>query len=106
MDRTTMGQRQVARHRPVAPADQPRTREGVVGRATRAGRPQRLAVAGAAGDAVDARRLEGIGHGHGREDGGQPTGEHLPSPTGGPGASGYAGVAKLPQSSGPCRRIP
>jgi hypothetical protein len=36
-----VGPRHVARHRPVAPADQPRIRNGVVGRATRTRRDQR-----------------------------------------------------------------
>ena len=63
-------QRHFTRHRHVAPADQPRIREGVVGRATRAGRDPRRAGAGAAGDAVDTRGLHGFGEGHRREDGG------------------------------------
>ena len=71
-----VGQRHVARHRHVAPADQPRIREGVVGRATRAGRDQRRAVAGEARDAVDTRGLNGLGEGHRRQDGGEPPGQH------------------------------
>jgi hypothetical protein len=47
---TMVGQRHVTRPRHVAPADQPRLREGVVGRATRAGRDPRRAVAGEARD--------------------------------------------------------
>src|SRR4029453_7886157 len=50
-----VGQRHFARHRHVAPADQPRIRDGLVGRAKRAGRDQRRAVAGEARDAVDTR---------------------------------------------------
>jgi hypothetical protein len=46
-----LGQRHLARHWHVAPADQPRIRDGVVGRATRAGRDQRRAVVGEAGNA-------------------------------------------------------
>jgi hypothetical protein len=37
-EHAVVGQRHVTRHRHVAPADQPHIREGVVGRATRAGR--------------------------------------------------------------------
>jgi hypothetical protein len=50
-------QRHVARHRHEAAADQPRIREGVVGRATRAGRDPRRAVAG---EARDAREVGGV----------------------------------------------
>jgi hypothetical protein len=50
-------QRHVARHRHMAPADQPRIREGVVGRATRAGGDQRRTVPREARDAVDTRGL-------------------------------------------------
>src|SRR5262245_40110021 len=53
-------QRHVTRHRHGAPADQSRIRDGVVGRATRAGRDPRRAVAGEARDAVDPRGLEGV----------------------------------------------
>ena len=35
-------------------------------------RDQRWAVTGAAGDAMDARRLNGLSQGHLRQDGGQP----------------------------------
>ena len=44
--------------RHVAPADQPHIRDGMVGRATRAGHDQRRAVAGEADDVVHAR--EGV----------------------------------------------
>ena len=44
----------------MAAADQPGIRDGVVGRETRAGCHQRRAVVGAAGDAVDTRRLNGL----------------------------------------------
>jgi hypothetical protein len=53
-----VGQRHVTRHRHVAPTDEPHIRDGVVGRATRAGRDQRRAVAGEADDMVYAR--EGV----------------------------------------------
>jgi hypothetical protein len=71
-----VGQRHVTRHRHVAPADQPRIRDGMVGRATRAGRDQRRPVAGEAGDAVDTRGLNRLGEGHRRQDGGQPPCQH------------------------------
>ena len=58
-----VGQRHLAGHRHVAATDQPRIRDGVVGRATRAGRDPRRAVAGEAGDAVDAGGVEGVGEG-------------------------------------------
>jgi hypothetical protein len=48
----------LARPRHVAPADPPRIRDGLVGRATRARRDQRRTVAGEAGDAVEPRRLD------------------------------------------------
>ena len=44
-----VGPRHLARHRHVPPTDQSRFREGLVGRAKRAGRDQRRAVAGEAG---------------------------------------------------------
>jgi hypothetical protein len=50
-----VGQRHVTRQRHVAPADQPRIRDGVVGRATRAGRDDRRA-----GEAGDARAAGGV----------------------------------------------
>jgi hypothetical protein len=63
-----VGQRDLARHRHVTPTDQSRIRDGLVGRAKRAGRHPRRAVAGEAGDAVDACRLKGFGEGHRRQD--------------------------------------
>jgi hypothetical protein len=51
-------QRHVAAQRHLPAADQPRIRDGLVGRATRAGDDQRRAIAGAAGDAVDAGGVE------------------------------------------------
>jgi hypothetical protein len=47
----------------------------MVGGAKRAGRNQRRAVAGAAGAAMDARGVDGLGEGHGRQDGGEPPGQ-------------------------------
>jgi hypothetical protein len=78
-----VGQRHLARHRHVAPAEQPRIRDGVVGRATWTGRDPRRAVAGEAGDAVDARGLEGFRQGHGWEKGDEAPGPLLePVPLG------------------------
>jgi hypothetical protein len=58
-----MGQRHLARHQHVAPTDQPRIRDGVVVRATRAGHDHRRAVAPQARDAVDTHGVEGVGEG-------------------------------------------
>jgi hypothetical protein len=52
-----VGQRHFTRHRHVAPADPPCIRDGVVGRAKRAGRDQRGAIPREAGDTMDAGRL-------------------------------------------------
>jgi len=71
-----VGQRHFARHRHVAPADQPRIRDGVVGRTKRARRDQRRAVAGEAGDAVDTRGLNGLSEGHRRQHGGDMSGRY------------------------------
>jgi hypothetical protein len=71
-----VGQRHVTRHRHVAPADQPRIRDGVVGRATRAGRDQRRPGAGEAGDAVDTRGVEGFRQGHRRQHGREAAGQY------------------------------
>jgi hypothetical protein len=70
-----VGQRHLTRHRHVAAADQPRLRDGMVGRATRAGRDPRRAVAGEADDVVDLRGLNGLGEGHGRQDSGEAAGQ-------------------------------
>jgi hypothetical protein len=56
-----VGQRHFSRHRHVASADQPRIRDGMVGRATWAGRDPHRAGAGEARDAVDTRGLKGLG---------------------------------------------
>jgi hypothetical protein len=71
-----MGQRPLARHRHVAPADQPCVRDGVVRSATRAGGDQGGAVAGEAGDAVDACGLNSLGEGHRQQDSGESPGQH------------------------------
>jgi hypothetical protein len=71
-----VGQRHLARHRHVAATDQPRIRDGMVERTTWAGRDQRRAVAGAAGDAVDPGGLEGFGEGHGRQNRGESERRH------------------------------
>ena len=44
--------------------DQPRIRDGVMGRAKREGRDHRRAVAGEADDAVDTRGLHSLGESH------------------------------------------
>jgi hypothetical protein len=44
--------------------------------AKRARRDQCRAGAGAAGDAMEARRLKGFGEGHGRQDGGESPRQH------------------------------
>jgi hypothetical protein len=67
-EHAVVGQRHVARHRHVAPVDEARIRDGVVGRATRAGRDPRRAGAGEARDEVDTRGLDGLGEGHRRQD--------------------------------------
>jgi hypothetical protein len=66
-----MGKRPIAVRHHGDPADQPRIGDGVVGGATRAGRDPRRAVAGQAGDAVEARGLNGLGKGHRRQDRGE-----------------------------------
>ena len=71
-----VGQRHFTRHQHVAPADQPRIRDGMMGGATRESRHQRGAVAGAAGDTMDACGLNGLGEGHRRQDGGESAGQH------------------------------
>jgi hypothetical protein len=58
------------------PTDQSRIRDGLVGGAKRAGRDKRRAVAGAAGDAVNPRGLNGFGERHGRQDGGESACQH------------------------------
>jgi hypothetical protein len=71
-----VGERHFARPRQVPSADQPHVRDGMMRRATRADRDQRRAVAGEAGDAVDARGLDGLSEGHRRPEGGEPPGQH------------------------------
>jgi hypothetical protein len=58
------------------PTNQPRIRDGMARRAKRAGRDQRRAVAGEAGDMVDTRGLNSLGEGHRRQDGGEPPCQH------------------------------
>jgi hypothetical protein len=60
---TVVREGHLARHRHVPPTDQSRIRESLVRGATRAGRHPRHAVAGEAGDAVDAGGVEGVGEG-------------------------------------------
>ena len=52
-----VGQRHLPRHRHVAPADQPRIRDGVMGGATRSGRDPRRAIPR---EASDAREVGGV----------------------------------------------
>jgi hypothetical protein len=52
--------------------------------ADRAGGDQGRAVAREAGDAVDARRPDGLGEGHRRQDGGEPPGQYRLARPGGP----------------------
>lgn len=54
----------------MAPADQPRIRDRVMGGATRAGRDQSGVPAGEADDAVDGGSFDGFWEGYRREDGG------------------------------------
>jgi hypothetical protein len=64
-------------------ADQAHVRDGVVRGAERARGDDRRAPAGEAGDAMDARGVEGFGEGHGRHDGGEPPRQpRFPSPRG------------------------
>jgi hypothetical protein len=71
-----VGQRHLRRHGQLTAADQPRIREGVVGRAKRARRDPRRSGAGEAGDAVDACGLKGLSEGHRWQDGGEASGQH------------------------------
>ena len=71
-----VGQRHLAWHRHVAATDQPRIRDGMVGRTKGSSGDQRRTVSGQAGDAVDARGLNGLGEGHHRQDSGQPPCQH------------------------------
>jgi hypothetical protein len=59
-------QRPLARRGEVPAADPPHSRNRLRRVATRAGRDQRRADTGAAGDAVDAPGLDGFGQAHGR----------------------------------------
>jgi hypothetical protein len=65
-----------ARHHDAAATDQPRTQDAAMRRSIRAGRDQRGAVTGEAGDAVEAHGLEGFRQGHRRQDGGQAAPQH------------------------------
>ena len=103
-EHAVVGQRHLAGHRYVAAADQPRIRDGLVGRAKRAGRDQRRAVAGEAGDTMDARGLNGFGEGHRRQDGGESAGQPSTCPPQegrGGGTSGVVVAAQVMGSYGP-----
>jgi hypothetical protein len=69
-------QRHLAGHRHVAAADQADIRDRVVRGATGARRDPRQAVTGAADNTREARGVEGLGEGHGRQDRGAPAGQH------------------------------
>jgi hypothetical protein len=75
-EHAVVGQRHLARHGHVAAADPPGVGNRVMGRAARAGRHQGRAVARQAGDAGDARGLDGLGQGPRRQEGGEAAGEH------------------------------
>jgi hypothetical protein len=78
-----VGERHRARPRHVAPTDPPHIGDGVRGGATRPGRDHRRAAAGAAGNVVEARNLDGLGQAHGREHGGEAAASiDVPSRTG------------------------
>ena len=69
-------QRHLPGYRHLAPADQPHSRDRVVRGAERPRGDERRALAGEAGDAMDARGVEGFGEGHGRQDDGESAGQH------------------------------
>jgi hypothetical protein len=71
-EHAVVGQRHLAGHRHLTPADQPHVRDGAAGGAERAWGDQRRTVARAAGDAVEARGLEGFGDEYRRQTAGQP----------------------------------
>jgi hypothetical protein len=56
-----VGRRHLARHGHVAPTDQPRIRDGVMGRATRAGYDPRRAIPREAGDATEVGGVDRCG---------------------------------------------
>jgi hypothetical protein len=68
--------RHVARPRHLAAPDQSHLGDGVMWGAARPRGDDRGASAGAAGDAMDARGLEGFGEAHRGQDGGQPARQH------------------------------
>jgi hypothetical protein len=69
-------QRTLPRQRHMATADHPPILNRLVGGATRARRHLRRARAGTAGDAVDARDLDGFGEGHICQDSGEAARQH------------------------------
>jgi hypothetical protein len=78
-----MRQRYLARPRHLPAPDQPHLGDRVRRGATRPRGDQGGAGAGAAGDAMDARGLEGVGEAHRGQDGGEPPSQHrLASPRG------------------------
>jgi hypothetical protein len=61
---TVVGPRHLARHGYLSPTDQAHSREGMMRGAKRPRRDQGSAVAGVAGDAVEAGGVEGLRQGH------------------------------------------
>jgi hypothetical protein len=97
----SVGQRHLARQRHVAPPDQPHIGDSVRGARQGGGRDPRPAVAGEAGDAVEARGLKGLGQGHRRQDGGEPPGQQrLARPR---GAEQEQMIVRTPASPSPFR---
>src|SRR5262245_26029444 len=80
-EHAVVGPRHLARQGHVAATDPPRVGNRLMRGAERSGRDQGGAIAGEAGDAVEAGGLNGLGEGHRREDGGEPAGQpRLPRP--------------------------
>src|SRR5262245_60782978 len=93
-----VGQRHLARHRHVAPTDQLHIRDRLMCGAKRTGRDQGRAVAGEAGDAVEARGLDDLSRPHAQGAESRLLRARLRSigPTGGAAAAGTSpGTARL-----------
>jgi hypothetical protein len=74
-------QRHLTRHRHLTAADQPDSRQGLVGGAKWPGGDQGHAPVGEVGDAMNTGGVEGFGQGHRRQDGGDAAGQpRLPRP--------------------------
>jgi hypothetical protein len=70
-----VGQGHLPRHRHRPPPDQPHRRNGVMRRPEGPRRALRRAGAGAGGDAMDPRGVNGFREGHRRQEGGEPPGQ-------------------------------